>query len=63
MRIVQKLGFQFVRQTGSHAHYRHEDGRWATIPMHVGDIVGSLENAQQFKQQAPVPVQILCIES
>ena len=33
-RILEKHGFVFDRQAGSHAHYRHPDGRWTTIPMH-----------------------------
>ncbi len=32
--ILEKHGFVFIRQTGSHAHYRHTDGRWTTVPMH-----------------------------
>ena len=30
------LGFEKVRQKGSHAFYRHEDGRTTTIPHHRG---------------------------
>jgi predicted RNA binding protein YcfA (HicA-like mRNA interferase family) len=36
-RIAQKLGFEFRRQTGSHAIYvRKQDGARVVIPMHVG---------------------------
>ena len=35
-RALQKLGFQHIRQSGSHAVYRHSDGRWATVPIHKG---------------------------
>jgi len=31
-----KLGFKRVRQKGSHAFYRHPDGRTTTVPHHVG---------------------------
>lgn len=31
-------GFVLARQKGSHATYRHEDGRTAVVPMHTGDI-------------------------
>ena len=35
-RVLQKLGFQLIRQSGSHAVYHHPDGRWTTLPMHAG---------------------------
>lgn len=31
-------GFILVRQRGSHAIYRHEDGRWTVVPMHNRDL-------------------------
>ena len=30
------LGFQSVRQRGSHIFYRHPDGRTTTVPNHSG---------------------------
>ena len=35
-RVLEKLGFQLIRQSGSHALYRHPDGRWTTVPLHPG---------------------------
>ena len=35
-RALERLGFGKVRQSGSHAIYRHGDGRWTTIPVHPG---------------------------
>ncbi|MDW8329218.1 MAG: type II toxin-antitoxin system HicA family toxin, partial [Candidatus Bipolaricaulota bacterium] len=35
-RILEKLGFQRIRQSGSHVVYRHPDGRWTTLPIHSG---------------------------
>jgi len=35
-RLLFRLGFAKVRQKGSHAFYRHEDGRTTTIPHHSG---------------------------
>lgn len=35
-RVLLSLGFQRVRQKGSHAFYRHPDGRTTTIPHHPG---------------------------
>lgn len=34
--IVEKLGFQEVRQKGSHKQFRHPDGRCTTVPFHPG---------------------------
>lgn len=33
-KILLRLGFNFVRQKGSHAFYRHPDGRYTTLPHH-----------------------------
>jgi len=35
-RLLFKLGFNKIRQKGSHAFYRHSDGRTTTIPFHSG---------------------------
>jgi len=39
-KIVEKLGFKFIRQTGSHAVYEHPDNRKIVIPMHAGQEIG-----------------------
>jgi len=36
IRILEDLGFQEVRQRGSHKQYRHPDGRCTTVPFHPG---------------------------
>jgi predicted RNA binding protein YcfA (HicA-like mRNA interferase family) len=35
-RVLEKLGFQLIRQSGSHAVFRHPDDRWTTVPLHPG---------------------------
>ena len=40
VKIVERLGFVKIRQSGSHAIYRHPDGRWTTIPLHKGKEIG-----------------------
>lgn len=32
--ILEKLGFEMVRQRGSHQQFRHADGRATTVPVH-----------------------------
>jgi predicted RNA binding protein YcfA (HicA-like mRNA interferase family) len=41
---LRKLGFDAVRQKGSHVFYRHPGGRTTTVPHHDGnrDIAPSL---------------------
>lgn len=35
-KVLTGLGFQKTRQKGSHAFYRHPDGRTTTLPHHPG---------------------------
>ncbi len=35
-RLLLRLGFEFIRQKGSHVFYRHPDGRTTTLPKHPG---------------------------
>jgi predicted RNA binding protein YcfA (HicA-like mRNA interferase family) len=34
--VLRELGFEAVRQKGSHVFYRHADGRTTTLPNHQG---------------------------
>jgi predicted RNA binding protein YcfA (HicA-like mRNA interferase family) len=36
-KILKKLGFDFVRQEGSHMFFGHPDGRTTVIPNHPGE--------------------------
>jgi predicted RNA binding protein YcfA (HicA-like mRNA interferase family) len=38
-RLLLDLGFAETRQKGSHAFYRHPDGRTTTIPHHKGVVL------------------------
>ncbi len=35
-RLLTRLGFEIIRQRGSHRQYRHPDGRGTTVPFHAG---------------------------
>jgi len=35
-KLLFKLGFEKKRQKGSHAFYKHPDGRFTTLPHHKG---------------------------
>ena len=37
VKVLEKLGFSFKRQQGSHMFFEHSDGRTTIIPNHPGD--------------------------
>ena len=39
-KAARKLGFRVVRQKGSHARWKHPDGRSTTIPIHGNSEIG-----------------------
>ncbi len=39
-RVLETLGFELVRQKGSHMFYRHPDGRATVVPYHAGEDLG-----------------------
>ena len=40
LRALEALGFQVVRQKGSHAMLVHSDGRSTIVPIHPGQEIG-----------------------
>lgn len=36
-RILSKMGFELLRREGSHAFFRHLDGRTTVVPFHAGE--------------------------
>jgi len=39
-RVLESLGFELIRQKGSHMFYRHPDGRATVVPFHAGEDLG-----------------------
>jgi len=39
-KLLTQLGFEKIRQKGSHAFYRHPDGRSTVVPIHAGEKIG-----------------------
>ena len=39
-KILRHLGFILIRQKGSHAYFRHADGRATVVPIHKGEDLG-----------------------
>jgi predicted RNA binding protein YcfA (HicA-like mRNA interferase family) len=40
VRALHRVGFETVRQRGSHLRLRHPDGRVASVPIHPGQDIG-----------------------
>ncbi|NEQ87808.1 MAG: addiction module toxin, HicA family [Moorea sp. SIO2I5] len=49
-KVAKKLGFQKVRQKGSHGRWKHPDGRSTTIPVHGNAEIGSWLFREILKQ-------------
>ena len=41
IKALEKIGFQGIRQKGSHLRMKHEDGRIVTIAVHQGKTISS----------------------
>ena len=39
-KILDKLGFKFIRQEGSHMFFLHQDVRSTVVPNHPGEDIG-----------------------
>ncbi|MBI4146018.1 type II toxin-antitoxin system HicA family toxin [Candidatus Woesearchaeota archaeon] len=53
-KFLEKEGFEFVRQKGSHRFYRHKDGRTTTVPLHANKDISRgllLEILQEIKME------------
>lgn len=40
MRVLRLLGFEEIRQSGSHVCFQHADGRITLVPKHGGEDIG-----------------------
>jgi len=39
---LRKVGFECIRQKGSHRQYKHPDGRMTTVPFHRGQDISPI---------------------
>jgi len=49
-KVAKKLGFEKIRQKGSHARWKHPDGRATTIPIHGNAEIGGWLFQEILKQ-------------
>lgn len=40
VKSLQKVGFEIIRQRGSHIYLSHKDGRATVVPVHKGEDLG-----------------------
>lgn len=38
VKLLESLGFEEIRQRGSHKNFRHKDGRTTVVPFHGEDL-------------------------
>jgi predicted RNA binding protein YcfA (HicA-like mRNA interferase family) len=58
-RILKALGFEEIRQRGSHKQYRHADGRCTTVPYHPGRDISPILLRQIVKDINMTPADFL----
>lgn len=39
IRVLERTGFSFARQSGNHKIYKNKEGKRATVPYHAGKIL------------------------
>lgn len=37
IKLIEKIGFEFKRQHGSHMFFKHKDGRTTVVPNHLSE--------------------------
>lgn len=40
IKILTKMGFEVIRQRGSHVYLKHKDSRFTIVPLHSGRDIG-----------------------
>ena len=53
-KVLQKLGFQLIRQQGSHMFFEHPDGRTTIVPNHPSEDLDRGLLVKIIKQDAQI---------
>jgi len=56
MVILRRLGFEQVRQRGSHRQFRHSDGRVTTVPDHRGRDISPIL-VRRIAEEIGIPIE------
>ena len=57
IRILKKIGFEIIRQKGSHVFLAHEDGRTTVVPVHPGEDIGRGLLRKIIKEDVKISIQ------
>lgn len=57
IRILKKIGFEMIRQKGSHVFLAHEDGRTTVVPVHPGEDIGRGLLRKIIKEDVKISIQ------
>lgn len=55
--ILKKIGFEIIRQKGSHVFIAHEDGRTTVVPVHPGEDIGRGLLRKIIKEDVKISIQ------
>jgi predicted RNA binding protein YcfA (HicA-like mRNA interferase family) len=58
-RLLERYGFELLRQRGSHRQYRHPDGRQTTLPFHGSRDISPALFRQVAKDIGLTPEQLI----
>ena len=61
IRALEQIGFEVLRQKGSHVRLKHEDGRVVAVPVHAGQDIsrGLLRKILRDAELTPQKLKIL----
>ena len=59
--LLERLGFEMVRQRGSHQQFRHPDGRCTIVPFHAGRDLSPLLLRQIAKDIGLTVIELLAL--
>ena len=61
IRALEQIGFEVLRQKGSHVRLKHEDGRVVTVPVHAGQDIsrGLLRKILRDAELTPQKLKVL----
>jgi predicted RNA binding protein YcfA (HicA-like mRNA interferase family) len=57
IKVLRKIGFEKIRQKGSHAFLAHEDGRTTIVPIHPGEDISQGLLRKIIKEDIKITIQ------
>jgi predicted RNA binding protein YcfA (HicA-like mRNA interferase family) len=57
IKILKKIGFEIIRQKGSHVFLAHDDGRTTIVPVHPGEDISRGLLMKIIKEDVKIPIE------